>query len=69
MEPGIHFAASTCVILAVVCFTAGAFISRQPRQLPIRNCHGTAAEHLRFTVLAGTAFSLTGAALIFRTLL
>lgn len=69
MEPGIHFAASTCVILAVVCFTAGAFISRQPRQLPLGNGHGTAAEHLRFTVLAGMAFTLTGAALIFRTLL
>jgi hypothetical protein len=69
MEPGIHFAASTCVILAVLCFTTGAFLSRQPRQLPIRNGQGTAADHLRFTVLAGTAFSLTGAALIIRTLL
>lgn len=68
MEPGIHFAASTCVVLAVTCFAVGALISRRPRHLGIGNGQGTAGEHLRFAVLAGTAFSLTGAVLIIRTL-
>ena len=69
VEPGIHFAAFICVVLAVTCFTVGAVISRHPRQLPIGNGQGTAGSHLRFAMLAGTAFSLTGAALIVRTLI